>query len=278
MGCPTPQKSLKQYARGVGGGLMISLPLLYTMEMWWTGFISKPGRLLAMMGGTFLILLAYNRFAGLRSNQSFQGIVMDAIEELGLGLLAGAAFLTLLSEVDWNQSLSQNAGKIVVEGLLVAIGISVGGHQLGSKTDDCGMDGEEECPHDWFGLMTLAVCGAVLFGANVAPTDEIPELARKMSNAQVLGLAVCSLTVGAVVLFFSEFSGEDKHASPYPRTALNIALVTTTTYAVALSMSLALLWFFNRVDGCTLEFLVKQTVVLGFPAMLGASAGRMLLQ
>jgi len=35
-------KTLKQYGRGIAGGLLFSLPMLYTMEMWWAGFISSP--------------------------------------------------------------------------------------------------------------------------------------------------------------------------------------------------------------------------------------------
>src|SRR5687768_4310411 len=31
-------ESLREYGRGVAGGLMFSLPLLYTMEVWWAGF------------------------------------------------------------------------------------------------------------------------------------------------------------------------------------------------------------------------------------------------
>jgi Putative integral membrane protein (DUF2391) len=37
-------KSLQEYGRGVAGGLMFSLPLLYTMEVWWAGFNTHPYR------------------------------------------------------------------------------------------------------------------------------------------------------------------------------------------------------------------------------------------
>ncbi|HEX4668040.1 MAG TPA: DUF2391 family protein, partial [Chthoniobacterales bacterium] len=38
---PSIGDSLREYARGIAGGLMFSLPLLYTMEVWWTGFIER---------------------------------------------------------------------------------------------------------------------------------------------------------------------------------------------------------------------------------------------
>ena len=36
--------TLRTYARGVVGGLLFSLPLLYTMEVWWAGFTMDPVR------------------------------------------------------------------------------------------------------------------------------------------------------------------------------------------------------------------------------------------
>ncbi|HEX8298858.1 MAG TPA: DUF2391 family protein, partial [Rubricoccaceae bacterium] len=58
-------QSLQEYARGVGGGLLFSLPLFYTMEMWAVGMTASPARLAALVGGTFALLVAYNRVAGI---------------------------------------------------------------------------------------------------------------------------------------------------------------------------------------------------------------------
>jgi uncharacterized membrane protein len=53
---------------------------------------------------------------------------------------------------------------------------------------------------------------------------------------------------------------------------------TIVTYAVALAVSAAILWLFGRMDSVGLATIVGQTVVLGLPASLGASVGRLLLQ
>jgi len=50
------------------------------------------------------------------------------------------------------------------------------------------------------------------------------------------------------------------------------------TYAIALFASAAILWFFGRFDGIAPIICLSETVVLGFTATLGASAGRLLLQ
>ena len=53
----TVSQSLREYGRGVAGGLLFSLPLLYTMEVWWAGFTSHPFRLAAYVAETFTLLL-----------------------------------------------------------------------------------------------------------------------------------------------------------------------------------------------------------------------------
>ncbi|HEX7830691.1 MAG TPA: DUF2391 family protein [Thermoanaerobaculia bacterium] len=47
---------------------------------------------------------------------------------------------------------------------------------------------------------------------------------------------------------------------------------------MALAASALILWFFGRFDGQALDVIVAEIVVLGLPATLGASAGRLLMQ
>jgi uncharacterized membrane protein len=116
----------------------------------------------------------------------------------------------------------------------------------------------------------------VLFAANVAPTEEIIVLGAQLSSARLLGLVIVSLALGALILYYSAFV----NASTRVRgdTLALVAGGTAATYAVALAASAMLLWFFGRFEGQSLMTCVGQTVVLGLAAMLGASAGRLLLQ
>ena len=52
--------------------------------------------------------------------------------------------------------------------------------------------------------------------------------------------------------------------------------MTFIGYAIALSISLYILWTFGWTDGLALTQLVKEMTVLGFPAALGAGAARLL--
>ncbi len=56
---------------------------------------------------------------------------------------------------------------------------------------------------------------------------------------------------------------------------LSIAM-TCIGYTIALSISVYILWTFGRTDGLTFAQLVKEMIVLGFPAALGAGAARLL--
>jgi putative integral membrane protein (TIGR02587 family) len=290
-------KSLQEYGRGVAGGLMFSLPLLYTMEMWWTGFIAHPWRLLAYVLATFVLLLGYNRYAGLRRDASMIEVAIDSVEEMGIGLCIAALLLYLLGRITFEMPVNEVVGLIVLEAMTVAVGVSVGTAQLGaggqedegfgpasgtSSRGHADRGGQKKAAAraggeiHFGGQMVLALCGAVLFAANVAPTEEIVVVANETSWPKILGLALISLLMAALILHYSEFKGAQDLV--HKDGAVAVFFGTTITYAIALSTSVLILWFFGRLDGLTLQVALAQVVILGVAATLGASAGRLLLQ
>ena len=273
----TVTQSLREYGRGVAGGLLFSLPLLYTMEVWWAGFTSHPWRLAAYVAATFALLLGYNYYVGLRRDSCFSEVVIDSVEEMGLGITVALLILWLLGRVTAAMPLEEAAGKVVIEAMTVAVGVSVGTEQLGAGGDeeDKGVGGARESV-GFAGQLVITLCGAVLFAANVAPTEEIVMIAVEISPWRLLGLALLSLSLGALILYYSEFAGSSKHIR-FDRHH-DVLVGTVVTYAVALAASAAILLFFGRFDGQALLTCVAQTVVLGVAATLGASAGRLLLQ
>lgn len=266
------KESIQEYARGIAGGMMFSLPLLYTMEMWWSGFILHPFRLVTLMISTFVLLLGYNRFAGIRHDHTWAEVVIDSVEEMGIGLVLSATMLFLLNRIHTQEAFPEALCKIVMEGMLVAIGVSVGTAQLG--TGECQ---EEETPRDgWFAQLTLGICGAVLFASNIGPTEEIQVLAMESTVWHQIGLVLASFAIGGVVLYFSEFNGSKQFARNEGK--LDIATGSVLSYTISFLVSAAILWFFGRMDDMPLAFCISQTIVLAFPASLGASAGRLLVQ
>ena len=258
----------------MAGGLLFSLPLLYTMEVWWAGFTMEAPRQLAYVAATFLLLLGYNRYAGLHPDTSFAEVVIDSVEELGLGLLLSAFILYLLGRIGPGQHVDEILGSIVVQAMPIAIGVSVGTAQLGGGESDQGMTGDDKVTFG--GQLVLGCCGAVLFAANIAPTEEVVMLGADMSPFRLLMLSLISFSLGAVILHYSDFRGAERWVRA--DTLAAGLRGTVVTYAVALVVSAAVLYLFGRLDDVGVTTIVGQTVVLGLPATLGASAGRLLLQ
>lgn len=303
----TNKETLKEYGRGIIGGLLISLPLIYTMEVWWTGFTAPPGYLLTCVLVTYLLLLGYNRYAGMKKDTSFLEICWESVEELGLGFIVSFLFLLLISRIDLAMSLDEIAGKVIVEAMIVAIGISVGTAQLGGNgnggsgsdegseskegssseqsgsqeksesSEESGSEGngdnakEKDGPD--FKRVILSICGAVLFASSVAPTEEILLIAVGVEEVELLLMVFVTLILGGIIIYFSEFKGAPKDRPDAFRMLLDLAVM----YTISLLVSLAFLWFFGRIQDYSLYIVVAQMVVLGIPAALGASAGRFLI-
>jgi putative integral membrane protein (TIGR02587 family) len=272
-------ESLKEYARGITGGLLFSLPMLYTMELWWTGFIADPLPLLLYFIVGMFLLMVYNHYVGLRKDPSLWEGMEESVEEMGVGILLTAFILWITGRISPEMSFNEISGKIIVEAVTVAIGISVGKSQLGGNSDN---DGETEDlktkknnPHV-FRTVNIALCGAILIASNVAPTEEVVVIALESEVYKLLIIALLSIGIGGAVLYYINFKGAKTivvHSNTW-----NAVVGTLLMYAVALLSSAFMLWFFGRFEGLSLYGMVAETVVLGFPAALGASAGRLLIQ
>lgn len=273
-GEPSIAESLREYGRGIGGGFLFSLPLILTMELWAAGVTVSPLRLLAGLAATFVLLCGYNAYAGLRHDTRLDEILVDSVEELGIGLALSAAILWMLGRIDGSSSLPEVIGLTLVEGLFVAVGVSVGTAQLTGATDE--HQGAEGRQQTILSEVALALCGAILVAANVAPTEEILILASEMGPLLLLAALAASLGLAATLLYFSNFRGSARFAGS--RGIFGVVHGTAITSAAGLVGSAAILWFFGRFDDHSLTLNVAQCVVLGLAGTLGAAAGRLLLR
>lgn len=276
--------SLKEYGRGLAGGLLFSLPMLYTMELWWTGFIVKPFPLLTYFIVGIFILMVYNHYVGIRRDHSLWEGFIESLEEMGLGLILTASILWITHRITGEMSLNEISGKIIVEAVTVAIGISVGKAQLGIQSDEDEEDSKgkmsdekSKSESNLLRTLNLSLCGAILIAGNVAPTEEIMVIALEAPAFKLLIIGLLSIGIGGAVLYYINFSGSRKWVSK-PSGTMEIILGTLIMYAVSIAAAAFMLWFFNRFVGLSLYGIVAETVVLSFPAALGASAGRLLIQ
>jgi putative integral membrane protein (TIGR02587 family) len=273
-GGPSIADSLREYGRGIGGGFLFSLPLILTMELWSAGVTVSPLRLLAGLAATFVLLCGYNAYAGLRHDTRLVEIVVDSVEELGIGLALSAGILWMLGRIDGSSALPDVVGLTLVEGLFIAVGVSVGTAQLtGGGRSSQKLEGRHQ---SIWSELALALCGAVLIAANAGPTEEIQILASEMSPRLLLVSLVASLVLAATLLYFSHFLGSARFAGSAG--LFGVVHGTAITYAAGLAGSAAILWFFSRFDAHNPTLNVAQCVVLGVAGTLGAAAGRLLLR
>ena len=203
----TNAQVLKEYGRGTVGGLLFSLAIVYTMEMWQAGFILAPEKLLVNVLITFGLLLGYNTFSGLHNDHTFWEVGRESVEEIGLAFLVTFSFLLLIDQIQLSMSFYEIAGKTIVETMIVAIGISVGTEQLGAETSEDSESKENAHPTSskparaYLRMISLSVCGAVLFIAPVASTEEILIMAVESSHVQLMVMVVVSVLLALVTLF-----------------------------------------------------------------------------
>lgn len=273
-------ESLREYGRGIAGGLLFALPLVFTMELWDRALMTTPEKLAVYLIATFLLLLLYNRFAGLRKDATFSEVAIDSVEELGLGLLISFAALYLLGRIGPEQTLYEITNRVLVEGMTLALGVSVGTAQLGTEdaNNAGGMDGDDdgETAYSYLAQSAIAFCGAILFASNIAPTEEVGILARDASVGRLVLTMLISLLLGLGILYFTAFRGT---VTNLPKREWKwITREIITAYAASLAAAALILYLFETLPSPSPTQFVAAMIVIGFPAMLGASAGRLLLQ
>lgn len=275
-------ESLQEYGRGIAGGLLFSFPLLYTMEVWWVGFIASSLQLIIVIFFTFLLLLGYNRYAGMHPDATWKDILVDSVEELGLGFLLAFAMLLMLRRIELgSMSTIEIMGKVIIEAMVMSIGISIGTAQLGVKDNNDTETGQEkealkkERQSGLVGLVILGLCGSIVVGGNVAPTEEVLVIGLEARPAHILAMALISVMMCVLILYYANSEDSAKKSSPI--NFYTIAGQTSLCYLIALGASAALLWFFGRLDGVSFWTGFSQCVALGVLSALGSSAGRLLI-
>jgi putative integral membrane protein (TIGR02587 family) len=267
---------LREYVRGLGGGLIFGLPMLFTQEIWQQGFLISYARLIFFIIFIYCLLLSYVYFAGFRTEKSISGVAFEAVETLGLAFMLSALILLIIGQINLSFSISENLGKIVLESIPVSIGIAVASEFLGSVSAEEKKRKEEARPGT-IGQYIVATGGAVYFAINFAGSEEITRISTEISWLHGLAAVIFSLFVTYQIVFFADFKGV-KRRLHFDRILESPKGETAFSYALALIVSLSMLFLTGRVSlldsVMTIGF---QVVILGIPASLGSAAGRLLI-
>lgn len=267
----------REYAQGLarasGGALLFAFPLLMTMEMWQLGFHMDPLRLAIFLALGLPVLFGLSYYAGFRDTSAWHDDLMDALAAYAVGFTASAVLLWLFAVIGPAMPPSEIVGKIAVQALPAALGAMLARKQFGGdKTPEVELQRRKSYASELF----LMMVGALFVAFNVAPTEEMILIAYQMTPLHSVALVGASLLVLHAMVFSVGFAGQEEgHGSGSPlRTFLHFTLAG---YAIALLVSLYILWTFSRADGGLNAELVEAVVVLAFPASIGAAAARLLV-
>jgi putative integral membrane protein (TIGR02587 family) len=124
--------------------------------------------------------------------------------------------------------------------------------------------------------MFLMAVGALFLAFNVAPTEEMPLIAHKMTPWHALALVFVSIGLLHAFVYAVGFAGQQT-APEGARFGSMLLHYSIAGYGIALLVSLYVLWTFGRTDGVTAAEVAQMIVVLGFPASLGAALARLIV-
>jgi putative integral membrane protein (TIGR02587 family) len=281
------QQEFNDLIRGVSGGFLFGIPLLYTMEVWWVGSSATPLRLLIAMTLTFAIIFLLNQTSGFRgtSDVRFSEAAMDSIEALALGLFCTACVLVLLQEITLTTPLGEALGKLIYESVPFALGVSLANQLLNDAPDEETQEQKSEAKtkqsnqerkiNSAFADLGATFIGAMIIGFNIAPTDEVTMLSAATSGPWLIGLVAASLLISYGIVFVANFSNQKKRRQqkgifqdPFSETAI--------AYLASLVAAALMLWFFNKLTfNEPWSVWVSYTIVLGLPTTVGGAAGRL---
>lgn len=260
-------------ARAFGGALLFSVPLFMTMEMWYLGFFADPLRIALLLLIMVPVLVGLSHYCGFEPTFDWKDDVVDAFAGYTVAFVAAFLILVLFGELRAGMPLGEVAGKLAVQAVPGSVGALFAEGQFGMR-DDHADQGQTNNSHA--GELFLMLVGALFIAFNVAPTEEIVLIATKIGLARAISLVVVSLIIMHAFVYSVGFRGQEEAPEGTPRWSLFIRY-TVPGYAIALLASWYLLWTFGRVDGASMEHLVTLTVVLAFPASMGAATARLLV-
>ena len=260
---------LPDLMRGVAGGVLLGVPLLYTQEVWDHGVTLDPAVILLLLAIAFGLGMALSYYVGFRGGRTHRP-VEDAIVGFGLSFVIAFLLLLILDRIQLDMPLENLLGVVALTSIPIGIGFAIGA-ALAPASGGKGSERMEGGQGD----LLAAAAGAVVLALNIAPTEEPVRLGQELGWIRLVALVVISLLLPYVIVFEAEFGGRHLRRG-HPGPTQHPSTETLLAYLVAFVLSAAMLWAFGRLDAVDGPALAS-VVVLAFPASLGAALGRMLV-
>jgi putative integral membrane protein (TIGR02587 family) len=199
---------------------------------------------------------------------------LDGLIAFGVGVVAATVILLALALLGPGLSLRELAGRVALQAVPGSFGAVLANSQFSADRQE--LDEEAAVRRGGYPVQLLfMLTGAVFLAFNIAPTEEIVLLAVAANPPHLVALVVLTLGMMHGFVYASGFRGTPR--TPAAGAAGLFLRFTLVGYAVALGVSLYILWTFGRLGGGTAGFALAQALVLALPAGLGAAAARLVL-
>ena len=282
-GMGSASESLRDLIRAAGGGLLVGLPLLITMEMWWHGFLLPAWKIGVLLAVAFVVVIGYTTLTGFRRDRSWTQLLVDTVQTFGIGAVIALIALVALGRIDASTQLRDAIGQVSLETIPVAFGVSLAVAQLAAPEEGSEAGGSpagDRAGVGTLGKLFVAAGAALLFALNVAPTQELLVIAVEADWWLMLLTMAASVLATLGIVFHADFRGgrgRRPHGEWRSR-PLEVPIgETLAAYAVSLLVAALLIWAFGWTSGMPLDINLRQVVVLGVVASIGAAAGRLLV-
>jgi putative integral membrane protein (TIGR02587 family) len=266
------QGALAGIGRAFGGALIFGLPMLMTMELWEFGFVMDRARLALLLALSVPLLVGVAHRIGFERSFNWREDLRDAFLAYGIGVAASAIVLAAFGVLKAGMPADEFIGKVALESVPAGLGALLARSQFGSMQADRGVS---EALTGYAGALFLMLVGALFLGLNVAPTEEMILISYLMTPWHSVALVLLSVILMHGFVFALDFRGG--HGQGDVPWWSNFLRFTMVGYVLALAISLYVLWTFGRTDGAAPAAVLTATVVLAFPAAIGAAAARLIL-
>lgn len=259
-------------ARAAGGALVFALPLWMTEETWHLGYTIHPLRLAVLLALATPFLVALSHVSGFERTEGLKDDVIDACVAWAVGFGMAAFGLWLMGALHGDVSSREGLGRVALLAVPGSMGALLAQSQLnaGPEADVANR------PSGYASQLVVMLAGALFLAFNIAPTHEVELVAVTIGPWHAVAIAAVSLAAMHAFVYALKFTDGEEPGPGTPGWSAFLRF-TVPGYAIALLVSLLVLWTFGRFDGSGLAPSTHMLVVLAFPAAVGAAAARLIL-
>ena len=259
-------------ARACAGALLFSLPILMTMETWQLGFHMERLRLALLLVLMLPLLVGLAYYLGFEDSTGVFDATLDAFVAIFVASILAAAVLYMFRVLHSDTGVEEWIGKVGLQTVTGSIGALLAQSQFGQTHDE---QRKRRAGGDFAEYFFMAA-GALFLSANIAPTEEVQLIAYQMTPWHAIALVAASLLVMHAFVYALGFKGQHQRAAQATLWS-EFTRFTLVGYAIALAISTYLCWSFGRFDGVPAAAILQISIVLAFPAAVGAAAARLVL-